>query len=502
VLLVWFGMRLVFWVGYAGADDQYYARYAYLLHRPPMNHMEYRLPTIFALRAGYLLLGPSEAGACLAPMLGSLAILASVAAFVGWPREMNWKATGAVLLAAVIPIDVNYASYPAPAIITGGLLAVGTVLLVRGNLPLRLLASMGLATGFMTNFLAFYYVAILCFTALAADVRRYWPAVVATVLVSGAMLAAECAAYEWIQGDALARFRTFGVQTGEHGLPLEGRAGGSAVRFFLMPLEILVFTKHFGFDLLVMTVGGFFAWRRLSLEQRILLAATFGYWLWLGYGTNVPWAYRPPSRGMHYYTPLILGASVLPPIALGHLFARRQRLGMAVLGLMLAVHVLCLAGSGRWGQRVDVSRELWNYVRRHPQQEFLADVYTMNEMYLAAGFQLPENVRCLNTRAVSGDLLVNKEPGDAPRVTFGPPSEATAILVNHERSRENPPEPEFQEFLKEHRGRRLHVVPKRYTLLFTPLRGLIEERPVMVRSYGGAVFVVEHRENRPLEQTE
>ena len=30
---IWLGMTYAFWIGYAGADDVFYARYAYLLHR-------------------------------------------------------------------------------------------------------------------------------------------------------------------------------------------------------------------------------------------------------------------------------------------------------------------------------------------------------------------------------------------------------------------------------------------------------------------------------------
>jgi len=487
---VWIAARAAFWVGYAGADDQYYARYAYLLHRPPMNHMEFRLPLVGAMGASFRLLGPTELAACLPTLLGSAALLAAVAWFVDWPRICNWQTNGSVLLAATIPLDVTFCTVPGPGTLVGGLTALGSVAILKGNRLAGIAGALLLTLAFMTHLLNFWYVAIFCFTALAFDWRRFWVPVAACVVLSGALLAGECATYEQWLGDAGARFRTFGTQTGEGGIPVDARAGGSHLRFFLMPLQILLLSKHFGVGLAVMTLAGFAAWKRLQVEARVLLLATFLFWFWLGYGTNVPWAYRPPSRGMHYYTPLILGVCALGPMALGLIFQKRRWVAQVAVAGMLGLHLLALLAGGRWGQNVDVSRELLAYCRQHPQRTFLADVYTVNEMYLLGGFALPENVVCVQSENVRHDLLANKEP-QGPQVEFPAHPGPDAILMNHERL-ETPPEPAFREFVKAAReSRRIqgveHQLPRRYRPLFVPLLPVVGEKEFMIRSNGGEV---------------
>src|SRR5579885_3606766 len=102
VASVWLAMTALFWVGYAGADDMFYARYAFLFHRPPINWWEFRIPAILAIRAAFLLFGPSAFSAALPSLVASLAILFSVAWLVHWPAQLNWQTTGAMLLAATL----------------------------------------------------------------------------------------------------------------------------------------------------------------------------------------------------------------------------------------------------------------------------------------------------------------------------------------------------------------------------------------------------------------
>jgi len=87
---VWIATTWLFWVGYTGEDDLFYARYAFLFHRPPIVWWEFRMPAILAIRTSFLLFGPSEFAAALPSLLASLAIFASVAWFVEWPRTIRW----------------------------------------------------------------------------------------------------------------------------------------------------------------------------------------------------------------------------------------------------------------------------------------------------------------------------------------------------------------------------------------------------------------------------
>ncbi len=112
VALVWLSTTFLLFRGYVGSDDVFYARYAFLFHRPPMNHWEFRIPAILAIRASFFALGPTEFAAALPTLLASLAILASVAWFVGWPSRLNWQTQIAMLLTATFPMDLGFRSIP------------------------------------------------------------------------------------------------------------------------------------------------------------------------------------------------------------------------------------------------------------------------------------------------------------------------------------------------------------------------------------------------------
>ena len=521
-LALWLGTTWVFWVGYAGNDDLFYARYAFRFDRPPINWWEFRIPVILAMRASFLAFGLSEIAASLPTLLASLAILASVAWFVDWPRRLNWQTQASVILASVIPLEAGSRSVPGGAShLSAGFLAVGTVCMLKGVGRTRYLGAPLLAVGFLTHEVSFFCVAMICLVALAFDWRRFWGPVLACVAVSGCAFLAECLAYQVLLGDPLAR----------HGMAAQSLARDSMVAqsmgsmtacfdpasgiggwyYFAWPIKNLFFCKCFGFDLIALLVTGIVAWKRLSMEQRVLFASTFLIWLWLGYGTMVPWAYMPLYRAFDYYQPLTLGIAALLPWTLRCTLARRERLAQGVVAVAILVHLACLAGTGRQGQAVDVSRELLAYAREHSDQTFLTDVATMNQMYVVGGFRLPANVVCLNGPAVDRHLLVNKEPPDRPRFHF-PEVPIDNILLNLEgisrsnyfnqipgshwwQSRSIPSkgwqEPDFFGYLEEHGAGRVRIAPVRYRLLFLPLIPLIGPKDSLVKSLGGEVVRVQ-----------
>lgn len=557
-LALWLGTTWVFWVGYMGCDDLFYARYAFWFDRPPISWWEFRIPMILAIRASFLAFGPSEIAACLPNLLASLAILASVAWFVDWPRRLNWQTQASVILACVIPLEAGGRSTPGSTHLAAGFLAVGTVCMLKGVGRTRYLGAPLLAISFLTHEVSFYCVAMICLVALAFDWRRFWGPVLACVAVSGCAFLAECLAYRVLLGDPLAQFRMAGNALGTMtvGIDLDTLGGHEAIGgwdFFAWPINNLFFCKSFGFDLIALLVTGIVAWKRLSTEQRVLFASTFLIWLWLGYGTMVPWTYRPLYRAFSYYEPLTLGIAALLPRTLRCAFARRERLAQGVVAVAILVHLACLAAGGRLGQAVDVSRELLAYAREHSDQTFLTDVATMNHMYVVGGFRFPANVVCLNGPAVdrhllvndllgSGQqarlasistaafsapqtspahsktacfpgflgieryLLVNKEPPDRPRFHF-PEVPIDNILLNHEQIsgfhyfglrfglRPIPSkgwqEPDFSRYLEEHGAGRVRIAPVRYRLLFLPLIPLIGPKDFLVKNLGGEVVRVQ-----------
>lgn len=489
-LLTWLAVTSLSWTGYTGEDDLFYARYAFLLHRPPIVWWEFRMPAILAIRTSFLLFGPTEFAAALPSLLASLAILASVAWFVDWPRTITWRSEAAMLLAAIIPIDVGFRSYPSAPQIAAGLIAVGTVLMLKGGKAQRIAGAAALALAFITHEVTLFYVGLFCLIALAFDWRRFGPAVAWCVALAAALSLVECTVYWVLLGDPLARLHVAAGSTSSYPAGFDPDTGLSGWRFYAWPLQNIVLTKQFGSDLLLLFVSGLLVWRRLGLEQRILFVTVAAVFLWLGYGTLLPWKYSPLARQYHFYNSLTFGIAALLPFTVASAFARRAWAARFVVAAALLIHVLSLGIGGRWGAAVDVSRELLTYARQHPQQQFLTDVNTLNQMYVLNGFTLPDNVICRNGPAVDQHLLLNKEPPGTPKFHFDE-RPVDALLVNWEVRGLRGFEPEFAAYLDAHaHDSRTVVSPVRYRPPFVPLIRFMEPRSFMVQSAAGEAVAV------------
>jgi hypothetical protein len=486
---VWLIVTVLFWVGYTGEDDLRYARYAFLLHRAPTVWWEFRMPAILAMRGSFLLFGPTELAATIPSLLASLAILVSVAWLVDWPRRLTWQSQAAILVATVIPIDVGFRSYPSANQIAAGLLAAGTACMLKGSRATKVVGAALLALAFMTHEVSIFYVGLFCLVCLVFDHRTFLRPVVWCAGFLIVFVAAEALLYQQWLGDPLARFKVSAGNTTSDPVGVDSDIGISGLAFYLWPLRNVVFAKHFGIDLLLLFVCGAFAWRRFDRTQRILLTTTIAVFLWLGYGSQVPWAYRPLFRQYHYYNPLTLGIAALLPFAVGHAFEQRVRVACAVIALALAVHLSSLAASGRWGAPVDVARALLHYANEYPDGAFLTDVNTMNQMYVLNGFRLPDNVICLNGNAVRRHLLLNKEPPSTPRYTF-PARTITGVLVNREQRDLRGLEPEFVQYIAEHGARATTIADIQYRWPFIPFVRMVGPRGFMIRSAGGELVTL------------
>ena len=492
---LWVLTTAMFWAGYAGADDLFYARYAYLFHRPPINWWEFRLPAILAIRASFLTFGPSEFAAALPSLLSSLLILVSIAWQVDWLKRGSWETTLALVVACTLPLDVRARSVPLAGFISAGLVVLGSVCMLRRKPRVPFVGSILLAGGFITHEVSFFYVAILCLSALVADWQRFWRPVIACIATAGALVVIEGAAYFVVLGDFFSRWKVAAGTTQNLTIGVDPDTGIEGIRFFLWPVEGLFFSSAFGVDLILLAIAGTVAWRRLEPEQRILLCSSLGLYVWLGYGTQVPWAYKPFYRQFQYYFPVVLGVACVLPFALRHACQRRAWLAWGMAGFAILVHVAFLVAGGRWGQDVDVSKQLLQYAKDHPSQRFLTDVVTMNHMYVLAGFQVPHNVVCLDGPAVERHLLLNKEPRGVPRWAFSG-GDIDGILVNLEGVHNRVPEEEFLSFLTAHQREHLRVAPLRYRFIFLPVLAFLEPREFMVRSLGGEVVYVGDETNK------
>lgn len=485
VVAAWGLATIVFYRGYVGSDDLAYARYAYLNHRLPINHWEYRALAIWAMRGNFRLFGPTEFAAALPTLLSSITVVAAVAWYVGWPARISWRTQGAVLLAATFPIDIAFRSIPGANYFSTGFLAIGTALLLKGTRSHAIVGAAALSLGFVVHEGTLWYIAILCLTALAFDRQRFWRPVLACVGFSGAAILIESLIHAALIGDPLIRFRTAALAATDlpFGYDPDMRIGGW--RFWLWPLlENLVFSRAFGLYLVLAMLLGIWGWKALEKEQRILLVAVSLAWAWWSYGTSVPWVYKPFFRQIHMFGFVAFPVSVLFPTLLAHLYAERRRLAAALLGVALLAHVAVLAAQGHFGETVNVSRDLLQYARAHPDQTFLTDVRSLNHMYELNRFNLPGNVIALNGPASDESLLLNREPPGTPKFRFAD-RPVTGVLLNTEAVKQGTIEPEFLKWIATHSGERTPISPVKYRLGCLPLLPFMEPRGFMVRSYGG-----------------
>ena len=319
------------------------------------------------------------------------------------------------------------------------------------------------------------------------------------VVVSAALFAVEAMIYAAWLGDPLARLKAAANTTAHAAGGIDPDGQMTNVAFLLWPLQNLVYCKQFGFTLGALFAFGAAAWRRLSLEDRILVTTTLLVWAWLGYGSQVPWDYKPLYRQFHYYSPLVLGIAVVLPRALAIALPERPRIVAGIVACALVVHVVSLATGGRWGAAVDVSRALLSYATSRPNERFITDVETLNHMYVLNGFRLPTNIIAMNTPAVDARLIVNWEPPGAPRFRF-PVMAVDGVLVNREQEAQRPYDPEFQAYLRAARGTTETIDPVTYRPLFVVASRVVSMRAFMIKHLAGEVIQLEDggRTNQPV----
>ncbi len=492
ILTIWAAGTALFWIGYTGTDDVFYARYAFRYDRPPINWWEGRMLYVLAIRAAFLTLGPTEFAACAPGLLASLAIVASVAWYTGWPSTRGWVPLASVILAVVLPYNVSFRTVPFATFFAAGFLAAGSVAFLNERFRVQLFGAALLALGFAAHESSVYYVALFCLSQLLIRRREAWRPVLACVLFSGLVVAVETASYAILTGDPLLRFRiAISESRNQHGLH-DPDMNISGLAFLVWPLKLAIFCKPFGFTVLALFAAGLISWKRLDARAKSFLLAIFLSWLWLGFGTKIPWSYKPFARQYHLYYPLAFGVPALLPMCLRQALPTRERVAAGIMGLLIVVNLALSAVGGGWGEGFETARRLLDYAHEHKDQVFLVSVSTMNHMYVAEGFRVPDNVVCLNGDAVERHLLVNKEPAGTPRFRF-PERRIDGVLVNKEPEfpLENDPklDPQYHQFLAQHRGEMIPIPSIKRPL--ARLIDMISPISLPTRSFGGAVLIVE-----------
>ena len=477
-LTVWLVMRIVFFYGIQGSDDLDYMRFAALWDRAPINHWESRLLANALMGGAMKLFGINGVAAALPSMAASLVIFSCV---LYWCRRYAdvGHAWWAGLTAAVLPVDVHGATTPSAYPLMTAFMTVGTLAFMQApqSRRARLLAAWALAAGVVTHLAGVYYVACLALAALGMDRRRFWRPVVAMLVAAVSIMAADMAVFHFAFGDALGRFRLAMMQTSSENplapLYLDGRFNWE---FVIWPISETIFSKTFGVALGVVGVWGIWNYRRLPESSRLLLATAVVFWLWMSFGSQVPWAYKPFWRMLRFLAPLTLPVSIL--LASAVVTTRRRALARLGGTVVLAICLLNLAVSGSWGQSVQISRELLAYAADHPQTRFITDVQTLNEMYVLNGMQLPANV--VTTDTCKRSQLLNR---GVPRLSEAQLKAGDAILANPLNTARRP---DFAAFIGRHAGRKRYETQPAYRMIgscLPPLRAypwLLRKPPAQV----------------------
>ena len=466
-VLVWALMRATFFLGVAGSDDIRYMRFAACWDRPPANHLEARL-IANGLVAGAMKLGGRTELAAVTPALLSSALMLGCVLYGCYRFAGARHALWAGLLVAVLPVNVDEATTVSAHAVMTALLTLGTLLFVLGpeSSVLRLAAAASLALGVVTHYTGAYYVAWLAAAALIVDRRRFLKPVALTAAAGVLFILADMAVFHFAYGDALGRFRACVAQSPDRvqRVPLLVE-GGLNWQFVVFPLRGLLFSKAFGVALVVALGTAVWRYRRFPRPLRVLALTVLAGWLWMSFGTQVPWDYRPFARNMRYLHPFLFSVAIL--FACAVVASRRRVVGVGAGLVVLGVCVLNLMGSGSWGQNVETSRELLAYAEAHPQTRFITDVNTLNEMYIINRLRTPANVVTLDDRD-PGRII---DPAAfAARVTQADLKAGDEILVNVLNHRRNP---DFAAFVAARAGGRHYQTQPVYRTicrLVPPLR--------------------------------
>lgn len=480
-ILVWLLMRVVFFVGLTGSDDLRYVRFAATWDRVPVNTWEARLLGNSLTSLSMAAFGTSELALALPSLLASAVTLACVLYWCIRRQSLHY-AWCAGMLVAVLPLDVEMATTVSPHTVMVGFMSLGTLLFImHPEVPrLRRTASVLLGLGFVTHFAGVYYLAALSTAALVVDRHRYLRPVMTTVAACAILLGIEIAFYGVSFGEPLARFHACMAETGYVKPIMPHLADGSwNPEYFLWPVKNLLFSKAFGVALILVLAVGLIRIRSLESGERVLMLTTLLFWLWMSFGSEVPWRYVGFDRISRFLQPLTLALGVLFAVLIGT--RRRWWFTTSLVTCVLVVCVMNLMGGGRWGQNVHLTKELLEYADENPGQTLLADYRTLNELYVLNGVQRVPNVVGLTTDHTSrllnpAERLVSEDEA-VQRVD--------AILVNAMNERHSPV---LRDFVDRHAGAILFETKPLYRhicLLIPPLREhpwSLRKPPAIVRA--------------------
>lgn len=444
---VWLVMRCLYFVGFEGSDDMFYMRFAALWHRTPANQWEVRLLANALIGLFIRVFGYHEWAAALPSMLGSLAVLAT--ALLGCRVFVSIRhAWWAGLLIAVLPLDVSSATNISAHTLMVGLMAAGTIAFVHApaSRPAAWIAAVCLPLGVVTHWNGGYYLLVALVAALLVDWRKYLKPALLVCTGGTLFMAADILVFHLLYGDAFCRFRI----CMPHNLEAEtGVTEHMNFQTVTWSLQNLIAGKPFGIALFVTLCGSAIRYRCLHRPLRVLFWITSLYWLQISFGSLVPWDYQPFWRNARYLHLLVLPVAVL--FATLMVEARHRSLLQPVGVVSILACLTILNAGGSWGRSVQISRELLAYVQTHPHQQFVADVHTMNEIYVLNGLKTPPNLF-----GTSDAVKAHFIDADVRRMLTPEVGTCDAILINPLNVERRP---SFDALIRSHLGPIQHETP-------------------------------------------
>lgn len=381
-LLIWWAtLRLVFFHGFINSDDYYHIRFALFWDAAPASHIETRLLFNALLRGAMSMFGLHECVWALPSLAGSLLLL--LATYFCARRLFGARvALLAGLVCASFPIDVVFATIPTAASLSAGLAALSFALLIYPSLPrAAVLAGAAGALALLAHPITFFFISAAAAAWFLTGEKRY--AAIYWTLSAGGYFLLDAALSAWVAGDP---FHNLTILRDWH--DPDAQVALYSPAWFLFPIQTFFFSKDFSFAPALAVGLAFSPLARSRPLVRTLALTVALLWLWLGYGTAKPTAYEPFWRLTRFAYPLVMPLS----LALAAAFAALPRRGPALAAALCGLHVILLAGSGSFGQSVEITRRMQAFIKVHPQAQFLAAALTARELTVLNGFQPLPNV--------------------------------------------------------------------------------------------------------------
>jgi 4-amino-4-deoxy-L-arabinose transferase-like glycosyltransferase len=466
LFICWIMLRICFFAGFFGFDDLHYMRYALSWDRIPANHWETRLIFNSLLRLSFYIFGFSEVTAAIPTMFASLVFMYGT--FFVVLRICNiYYAFYAGLMAALLVRDIIGTTNMDPLAFANMFIVLGTACILFAKHPRQyLLAGCLLGISVFVHLTSIFYLGMLSLAIwIQRDTDFQWKK---SISVMGSGLFTFCllnftSFYFWT-GDPFYEFKIASsshIKNSEYLLTLEYN-----MEWFLWPVKTFIISQSYG---ILLSITFFFmvtAWKRQPQQIRFICLLTVFYWLWISYGTQTPTRYIPLDHSIRYWYPMALPACILAAKALSEL--KNRFLRVLYLAGTIGLPLLFLLSSGTWGQNIEITKELMAYAKQHPKTEFVADKYTLDEMYVLNACKSPANVFSLKKFTQPAFFNIPEEKQKNP-------SDTDIVFLYNEQNIWRTFAAEFKKFVHEN-VRLTEISEKKYRLITYCLPKSVREK--------------------------